>query len=107
MALKTVFLYLKTKKKINNDPRIFISGVVRIVPTHLGDINIRLINGSGNIDDKVPVICLPGANSALVDEWVPIAKYLSLNNFAVAIINFHSNPATKPGDVDTSLHENV
>ena len=69
---------------------------MRVVSTHLGDINVKLFS-TGNLEDKIPVICLPGANAALVDEWVPIAKYLSSRNFSVAIINFHCNPVTKPG----------
>jgi len=69
-------------------------GELRNIQTHLGIVTIRIIGQEGAA--KTPVICIPGMNEALVDEWVKIAVPLSDNNFVVAIINFHSNPDTKP-----------
>ena len=71
-----------------------LSGILQDIDTHLGKITIRLI---GDITrDKTPVICLPGINAALVDEWVRVAEHLSRHDHVVAIINFHSNSRTAP-----------
>lgn len=71
-----------------------IVGELREIDTHLGKVTIRIVGDLGA--DKIPVICLPGYSPALGDEWVKVAEPLSKHGFVSAIINFHSNPNTKP-----------
>ena len=70
-------------------------GEKRDMDTHMGKMSVRIVGSEGT--GKIPVICIPGASEALVDEWVKVAAPLSENGYVVAIINFHSNPDTKPG----------
>jgi pimeloyl-ACP methyl ester carboxylesterase len=62
--------------------------------THLGEVSVRIIGE--NTPDKIPVICLSGINPGLKDEWVHVGQYLSERGYRVSIIDFHSNPMTKP-----------
>jgi pimeloyl-ACP methyl ester carboxylesterase len=71
-----------------------VAGEVRTISTHLGEMCIRVVGEEGA--EKIPVICLPGMNEGLADEWVKIAQPLSENGYIVVIINFHSNFNTKP-----------
>ena len=72
-----------------------LPGVVQEIETHLGKVNIRIVGE--NVPDKIPVICIPGMNAGLVDEWTKVVVPLSEHGYVSAIIHFHSNPKTAPG----------
>lgn len=93
-----LFLFLLTLIMGNTDsvsePQP-VSGELRKISTHLGEMMVRIV---GNLDkDYIPVVCLPGANAALFDEWVNVIQPISEKSYVFCIINFHSNANTKPG----------
>jgi pimeloyl-ACP methyl ester carboxylesterase len=69
-----------------------IPGRIIQIPTQLGMISVRMIGNPG----KKPIICLPGINPKLVDEWTIVGEPISQKGFVVYIINFHSNSKTVP-----------
>jgi hypothetical protein len=69
-----------------------IPGQIIQIPTQLGTISVRMI---GNPSAKA-IICLPGINPKLVDEWAIVGEPISQKGYVVYIINFHSNPKTVP-----------
>lgn len=69
-----------------------ILGNIHQFPTSFGKISVRVI---GKSTDR-PIICLPGINSKLVDEWAIVGDKVSSSGFVMYIINFHSNPNTSP-----------
>lgn len=95
MILATFFLFLTVSLLMGNafaaSP---IPGVLQEVETHLGKVTVRIVGE--NVPGKIPVICIPGMNSALADEWAKVAGPLSEHGFVSAIIHFHSNPRTAP-----------
>jgi pimeloyl-ACP methyl ester carboxylesterase len=92
------FLILKFFNRNNNDNsgegnRASLPGHVSSLSTPFGDVSIRVLGQPGG---TLPVICLPGMNPKLTDEWVYVADVLARNGCHVVIINFHSNPKSTP-----------
>lgn len=100
LALTSLCLFSRSLPISKTDP-LPLPGKVQFVDTHLGKVAVRVIGDKGK-----PVICLPGVNPALVDEWVLAAHAMSKRGFQVFIVNFHSNPNTKPavlyGDISSA-----
>ena len=69
-----------------------IPGYLIKVSTRLGQISVRVVGQTTN----KPIICLPGINPKLVDEWTKVGDEISQNGYVLYIINFHSNPRTVP-----------
>ncbi len=68
VSIFLIFIVLLSMSIVSSEHPL--SGILQDIDTHLGKITIRLI---GDITrDKTPVICLPGINAALVDEWVRV-----------------------------------
>jgi pimeloyl-ACP methyl ester carboxylesterase len=79
-------------------------GEIIDISTHLGNISMRVI---GKVEDgKIPIICIPGASPALVDEWVVVVGNLIESGHVAAILNFHSNSSTKPGVIFGGIQPN-
>ena len=100
LSVASIFLFSwRIPQAPKNAP--FLPGKIENVETHMGSVSVRVLGGKSGR----PVVCLPGVNPALVDEWVPVAKAISDHGFTIYIINFHSNPRTKPavlfGDISS------
>lgn len=75
------------------------SSTLQWADTHLGPVEIRLYPGADDGASSAslpPVVCLPGMNEKLKDEWAPVAHAMHQKGFRVAIIRFYSNPRTAP-----------
>jgi pimeloyl-ACP methyl ester carboxylesterase len=89
-----------------------IGSTIHRVDTHLGPLEVRIygkvgIQGSASASVLPPVVCLPGMNEKLKDEWAPVASALHQKGYRVAIVHFHSNPRTAPGMVSGVKDEDV
>jgi dienelactone hydrolase len=91
LTLVTVFMISSRTPPVTAGT-LNLPGKTRQIETHLGLVTIREI-GSGK---GLLVVCLPGVNPALTDEWAPVGRTLSDGGYRVVIINFHSNAKTKP-----------
>mmetsp|Transcript_7421 Transcript_7421/g.12479 ORF Transcript_7421/g.12479 Transcript_7421/m.12479 type:complete len:243 (-) Transcript_7421:206-934(-) len=83
-----------------------VADTVISVESRQGTVHMRII---GEISGKkIPVICLPGANPTLKDEWVPIASQLASRGYVSVLIYTHSfhKPLNIP-DIISFLHEVV
>jgi pimeloyl-ACP methyl ester carboxylesterase len=82
-----------TRSEANNVQSLSIPGKIIHIPISFGGtISVRVLGNPSNI----PVICLPGINSKLVDEWTVVGEEMSQQGYVIYILNFHSNPKTVP-----------
>jgi predicted esterase len=82
-----------------------LPGIEKTVHTHLGDLTIRIIGKEG--PGMIPVVALPGANPALQNEWIPVAKRLSENGYVVCIPDFHTNKDFNKREAVAVIHEAI
>lgn len=84
---------IKSSSKTTTDNKTTaIPGYVIEIPTKLGLVHVRVL---GKPTDT-PIICIPGINPKLVDEWTNVGVEISQAGYVLYIINFHSNPKTVP-----------
>jgi hypothetical protein len=87
----------------DNIRNLSIPGKIIQIPISLGGtISVRTL---GNPSD-IPVICLPGINPKLVDEWTVVGEKMSQQGFVIYILNFHSNPKTVPSLIMGGISNN-
>jgi pimeloyl-ACP methyl ester carboxylesterase len=91
---------------------VLAGSTMHMADTHLGPLEVRVygdvgMKGSAPSPVLPSVVCLPGMNEELKDEWAPVASALHQKGFRVAIIHFHSNPRTAPGMVRGVQDEDV
>lgn len=60
-----------------------------VVKSEHGDAVHLLVVGDLTNKDSTPVICFPGANPALKDEWLPIASKLAESCYVSVIVYTH------------------
>jgi pimeloyl-ACP methyl ester carboxylesterase len=73
--------------------------------SHLGPITLHMFPPIDTTKGKhhVPVIFIHGIKEELAFEWKSIAEEAASNGFHACIINFHSNPKTKPSLVREAI----
>lgn len=97
-----VFAYRAViKNESNNGPAsahmsVSLPGEIKKIPSSWGEVLARVFEPLAPDPALPPVVCLPGINAKLIDEWVPTAEALRKKGYHVIIINFQSNPNTAP-----------
>ncbi len=66
------------------------------INTSLGPIEVRIYGPLSLKQGSEPIICIPGMNKALVNEWSNVAQTLGDAGYTVVILNLFSNSLTKP-----------
>lgn len=93
---------VKALPVVNYDELLPGSGTIKF-DSHVGEVYLHIwASDSNNHKSHSPVIFLHGANKDLINEWNEAASKVSKSGFSSCVINFHSNPKTKPGIASSS-----
>lgn len=96
-------LFCSTLVQANADEEL---GKLVVLTTPHGEVHLRVV---GDLDDKnnAVILCLPGANPSLKDEWLPIMTSLSEHGKYASVLVYTHMLRKRDFDVIDFLHHKL
>ena len=104
LKLQLIFLLLAFVLKCGSGKAASVNVKEVTIPTTCcGSISAKVTGP----DDGIPVVAVHGVKELLKEEWLTVATLLGEKGYRVAVLDFHSNAATKPGRISSSDFDSI